>query len=82
MAQITFTVPDADLDGVLAAFEVKWKAEGQAVATRAGQVYDSLPSRQKLRVCIIGSVRAYTRNQRREAAERAAHASVREPDIT
>ena len=79
MAQFAIQVPDGELDEVLAAFEKRWKADGVAFAGDEA-TYDALEPRQRLKACLVASLRIITRNARREAAERAV--AVSEPGVS
>ena len=79
MAQFTVQVPDDELDEVLAVFEKRWKADGIRLAGDEA-AYDALEPRQRLKACIVASLRIYVRNARREAAERAV--VVTEPGVS
>lgn len=76
MAQISITVPNADVADVLAGLESRWADE----AKRFTPNYDSLTPQQRAKACIAASLRVYARNYRRGQAERAI--SVSEPDVT
>jgi hypothetical protein len=77
----SITVPNADAGDVLDALELRWKNDALKFFFPADEAaYDALTSPQKARECLKASMLVYTRNFRRDRAERAI--SVTDVDVT
>ena len=83
MANITLTIPNADVAEVLAAVESRWKPDAVRIAHGGDTAaFEALAPAQRLRQCLAAMLRVYVRNERRSKAEREAAQAVTEVDVT